>query len=109
MILSRQGHACPAEQLDSDCDPEGDPDEQAITRALTDDDLGEPLPLPQLTENNSVREQLAKQQLRDHSLHSLRKWAYKRKSGYSRKDVVLVHTLVDEGGENSVRIVVPVD
>ena len=34
---------------------------QAIARALTDDDLGEPLPLPQLTENNSDRELLAKQ------------------------------------------------
>ena len=38
-----------AEQLDIDCDPEGDPDEQAIAGALTDDDLGEPLPPPQLT------------------------------------------------------------
>ena len=59
-----------AEQLDLDCDPEGEPDEQAIARALTDDDLGEALPLPQLTENNFDRELLAKQQLRDHSLHS---------------------------------------
>ena len=76
LILSRQNQACPvsAEQLNRDCDPEGDPDEQAIARGLTDDDLGEPLPLPQLTENNSNRELLAKQQLRDHSLHSLREW-----------------------------------
>ena len=50
-----------AEQLDRDCDPEGDLDELVIARALTDDDLGEPLPLPQLTENNSDRELLAKQ------------------------------------------------
>ena len=98
-----------AEQLDHDCDPEGDPDEQAIARALTDDDLGEPLPLPQLTENNSDRELLAKQQLRDHLLHSLREWADKGKSEYSWKEGVLVHTLEDEGGETSVRIVVPVD
>ena len=35
-----------AKQLDRDCDPEGNPDEQAIARALTDDDLGEPLALP---------------------------------------------------------------
>ena len=110
MILSRQDQVCPvyAEQLDHDCDPEGDPDEQAIARALTDDDLGEPLPLPQLTENNSDRDLLAKQQLRDHSLHLLREWADKGRSEYSWKDRVLVHTL-EEGGETSVRIVVPVD
>ena len=98
-----------AEQLNRDCDSEGDPDEQAIARAITDDDLGESLPLPQLTEKNSDRELLAKQQLRDHSLHSLREWADKGKSEYSWKDGVLVHTLEDEGGETSVRIVVPVD
>ena len=48
-MLSRQGQICPvsAEQLDHDCDPEGDPDEQAIARAITDDGLGELLPLPQ--------------------------------------------------------------
>ena len=111
LILSRQDQACPvyAEQLDCDCDPEGDPNEQAIARALTDDDLGELLPLPQLTENNSGRELLAKQQLRDHSLHSLREWADKGKSEYSWKDGVLIHILDDEGGETSVRIVVPVD
>ena len=95
--------------LDHDCDPEGDTDEQAIARALTDDNLGEPLPLPQLTENNSDRELLAKQQLRDHSLYSLREWADKGKSEYSWKDGVLVHTLEDEGGETSVYIVIPVD
>ena len=95
-----------AEQLYRDCDPEGDPDEQAIARAVTDDNLGEPLPLPQLTENNSDRELLAKQQLRD---HSLREWADKGKSEYSWKDGVLVHTLEDESGETSVHIVVPVD
>ena len=74
LILSRQDQAfqVSAEQLDRDCDPEGVPDEQAIARALTDDDLGEPLPLSQLTENNSDRELLTTQQLRDHSLHSLR-------------------------------------
>ena len=35
LILSRQDWACPvsAEQLDHDCDPEGDPDEQAIAKA----------------------------------------------------------------------------
>ena len=63
MTLSRQDQACPvyAEQLGRDCDPEGDPNEQAIARALTDDDLGELLPLPQLTENNSDRVLIAKQ------------------------------------------------
>ena len=95
-----------AEQLDRDCDPEGDPDEQEIARALTDDDLGEPLPLPQLAENNSDRELLAKQQLRDHSLHLLSEWDDKWKSEYSWKDEVLVHTLEDEDGETSIRIVV---
>ena len=95
-----------AEQLDRDCDLEGDP---VKARALTDADLGEPLPLPQLTENNSDRELLAKQQLRDYSLHSLREWADKGKSEYSWKVGVLVHTLEDEGGETSVRIVVPVN
>ena len=111
LILSMQDQACSvsSEQLDHDCDPEGDPNEQAIARALTDDDLGDPLPLPQLTENNSDRELLAKQQLRDNLLHSLREWADKGKSEYSWKDGVLVHTLEDEGGETSVRIVVPVD
>ena len=74
LILSRQDQACPgpAEQQDCDYDLEGDPDEQEIARALTDDDLGTSLPLPQLTEKNSERELLAKQQLSDHSLHSLR-------------------------------------
>ena len=40
LILSMQDQALPvsAEQLDRDCDPEGDPNEQAIARALTDDD-----------------------------------------------------------------------
>ena len=111
LILNRQGQAFPvsAEQLDRDYDSEGDPDEQAIARALTDDDLGEPLPPAQLPENNTDRELLAKQQLRDHSLHSLREWADKGKNEYSWKDVVLVHTLEDEGGETSVHIVVPVD
>ena len=111
LILGRQDQACPvsAEQLDCDCDPEGDPDEQAIARALTYDDLGEPLPLPQLTENNSDRELLAKQQLRDHSLHSLRDWEDKVKNEYSWKDGVLVQTLEDEGRETSVCILVPVD
>ena len=111
LILSMQDQACSvsSEQLDRECDPEGDPNEQAIARALTDDDLGEPLPLPQLTENNSDRELLAKQQLRDHLLHSLREGADKGKSEYSWKDGVLVHTLEDEGGETSVHIVVPVD
>ncbi len=64
------------------------------------------MPLFQLTENNSDRELLAKQQLRDHSLHLLREWADKGKSEYSWKDEVLVHTIEDEGGETSVRIVV---
>ncbi len=92
LILSRQNQACPVstEQLGRDCDPEGDPDEQAIAKALTDDDLREPLPLPQLTENNSDRELLAKQQLGD---HSLREWEDKGKSEYSWKDGVLVHTI----------------
>ena len=67
------------------------------------------MPLSQLTENNSDRELLAKQQLRNHSLHSLTEWADKGKSEYSWKDGVLVQTLEDEGGETSVRIVVPVD
>ena len=74
-----------AEQLDRNCDPEGDPDEQAIARALTDDDLGEPLPLPQLTENNYDRELHAKQQLRDHSLYSLREWVDRGKVSIHRK------------------------
>ena len=98
-----------AEQLENDYDPEGDPDEQGIARALTDDDLGEPLPPPHLTGNNSDRELLAQQQIIDHSLYSLREWADKGKSEYSWKDGVLVYTLEDEGGETSVRIVVPVD
>ena len=38
LILSRQDQACPVSaqrlDLDLDCDPEGDPDEQAIARAL---------------------------------------------------------------------------
>ena len=34
LILNRQDQACPvSEQLDCDCDPEGDPNEQAIARA----------------------------------------------------------------------------
>ena len=66
------------------------------------------MPLPQLTENNSDRELLAKQQLRDHLLRPLREWEDKGKSEYSWKDGVLVHILEDEGGETSVRIVVPV-
>ena len=88
MILSIQDQACPvsAEQLDHDCNPEGDPHEQAIARASTHDDLGETFPLPQLAENNSDRELLARQQLRDHSLHSLREWADKGKDEYSWKD-----------------------
>ena len=47
LIPTRQDQACQvsAEQLYHDCDPEGDPDGQAIARALTDDDPGEPLPL----------------------------------------------------------------
>ena len=41
LILSKQEQAFPvsAEQLDRDCDPEGDPYEQTIARAITDDDL----------------------------------------------------------------------
>ena len=36
LILSRQDQASPvsADQLDHDCDPEGDPDEQAIASYL---------------------------------------------------------------------------
>ena len=67
------------------------------------------MPQPQLTENNSDRELLAKQHLRDHLLHSLREWAGKGKSEISWKDGVQVHTLEVEGGETSVRIVLPVD